>query len=196
MIRTATVFLLLAACGGGQAPIAPPSALVGDGGTTATSPNATTPPPAGLPPMATMPPPGVTGSKKAKTKAAPACSVSATAADPMDALKRTGESCAAANKLRAVGAPLRGQQSDKDPHAEHKLRVEANKCYRIFFATSADARDAVIVVRDSAGDIVAEAPGPSVPQSGLMCFTTADEVTLLVGVGAGKGAYAAQVWSE
>jgi hypothetical protein len=29
-----------------------------------------------------------------------------------------------------------------------------------------------------------------------MCFTTADEVTLLLGVGSGKGAYAAQVWSE
>lgn len=189
-------FVLVAGCGGGQKPIAPPAALVSDAGTGPATATGTTPPPAGLPPMAQMPPPGVTGSKKAKVKAAPPCVVPGAAADPLDVVKRSGESCAAPNKMRALGAPFRGQQSDKDPHAEHRFRVDANKCYRVFFATGAEARDAVAVVRDSAGDIVAESPATSVPANGTMCFTTADEVTLLFGVGSGKGAYAAQVWSE
>jgi hypothetical protein len=98
--------------------------------------------------------------------------------------------------MHAVGAPLRGQQGDKDAHQEHKFRAEANKCYRVYFGTDESVRDAVLVLRDSAGDLVAESPAAALPEDGALCFTTADEVTLLVSVGAGKGAYVAQVWSD
>jgi hypothetical protein len=57
-------------------------------------------------------------------------------------------------------------------------------------------KDAVLVMRDSAGDMVVESPAGALPEDGAVCFTAADEVTLMVGIGAGKGSYAAQVWSD
>ena len=36
----------------------------------------------------------------------------------------------------------------------------------------------------------------ALPDDGAICFTASDDVSLLVGIGAGKGAYAAQVWSN
>jgi hypothetical protein len=148
-----------------------------------------------------MPPPGVAGSKKAKRKtdgALYACGGGAkpSAKDPADHVKRLGEACASAAKMKPVGAMIRAQQADRDAHQEHKLRVEANKCYRVVFATDENVHDAVVVMRDSAGDIVAESPGAALPDDGAVCFTAPDEVTLMIGIGAGKGAYAAQVWSD
>jgi hypothetical protein len=159
------------------------------------------PPPSGLPPLAAMPPPGVAGSKKAKKKTDGtlyACGGGAkpTAKDPADLVKRLGEACATTAKMKPVGAMIRATQADRDAHHEHKVRVEANRCYRVVFAADESVHDAVVVMRDSAGDIVAESPGAALPEDGAMCFTAADEVTLLVAIGAGKGAYAAQVWSD
>jgi hypothetical protein len=152
--------------------------------------------------MASMPPPGVAGSKKARLKADPSllsCASSAprTGRDPAAAVKVAGEACAAAAKMKPSGPTLRGQQGDKDPHAEHRVRVESGKCYRVFLATEESAKDAVIVVRDSAGDVVATSEGgAAVPSDGTMCFTAGDELTLLVAVGSGRGAYVAQLWSD
>ncbi|HVJ94398.1 MAG TPA: hypothetical protein VM580_31635 [Labilithrix sp.] len=162
---------------------------------------ATSPPPSGLPPMAPMPPPGVAGSKKAKRRSDGALAScggvpAAKAKDPADLVKKLGDGCAAASKMKPVGPMLRGQQADKDAHQENKLRVEANRCYRVYFAGDESVKDLVVVLRDSAGDIVAEAPGPALPSDGEVCFTTADEVSMLVSVGSGKGAWAAQVWSR
>ena len=195
----------VAACGGGgPKPVAIPGAAA-DGGTAGdagSSPFATTPPPSGLPPMAQMPPPGVVGSKKGKRRpdaALYACGARerASGKDPLALVKRIGEGCAFASKMKPMGAPFRGQQSDRDPHAEHRFRVSAGTCYRVYVATDEGIKDAVAVVRDSAGEIVAESNGhAAVPPDGAMCFTASDEATLMVGVGAGKGTYAAQVWSE
>ena len=144
--------------------------------------------------MAQMPPPGAAGSKKAKKKSDGnlfSCGGGAkpVAKDPADLVKRLGESCAAASKMKPMGAAFKGSQSDKDAHAEHKFRVEANKCYRVYFATDEGVKDAVALVRDSNGNA-------AIPHDGAMCFTQADEVTLMIGIGTGKGNYAAQVWSE
>jgi hypothetical protein len=148
-----------------------------------------------------MPPPGVAGSKKARVKSDEAlftCGGGArpSSNDPAALVKRLGEACAAASKMRAVGPLLRAQQADHDAHQEHKVRVEANKCYRVVFATEESVTDAVVVMRDSAGDVVAESAGAALPEGGAVCFTSADEVTLLVAIGAGKGGYAAQVWGD
>jgi len=180
-----------------------PASSLDGGGEGGAGPNvfATTPPPSGLPPMASMPPPGVNGSKKAKKK--PDASLSAcggasrgSGKDPADVVKKIGDGCAAASKMKPAGALIKNQQADKDTHQESKMRVEANHCYRVYVATDDTVKDLVVVMRDSAGDIVVEAPGPAIPQDGSVCFTTADEVTLLVSVGAGKGTWAAQVWSD
>lgn len=171
-----------------------------DGG--GASPFATSAPPAGLPPMAQMPPPGAAGSKKAKKKSDGnlfSCGGGAKASgkDPAEVVKRVGESCAAASKMKPMGAPFKGPQADKDAHSEHKFRVEANKCYRVYFATDEGIKDAVAMVRDSNGDMVADSNGNvAVPHDGAMCFTQADEVTLMIGIGTGKGTYVAQVWSD
>lgn len=162
---------------------------------------ATTPPPSGLPAMAPMPPPGVLGSRKAKKRtdgALYSCGAGQrpSAKDPADLVKRVGEGCASASKMKPFGTLIRGTQADKDAHQEHKVRVEANKCYRVYFATDENVKDAVLVMRDSAGDMVGESPGAALPEDGAVCFTSADEITLMVAMGAGKGAYAVQVWSD
>jgi hypothetical protein len=151
--------------------------------------------------MASMPAPGVAGSKKAKRRVDPALAVCAGSAksrakDPADQVKKIGEGCAAASKMKPLGAPMRGQQADKDAHQEQRFRAEASHCYRVYFAADEAAEDVVIVLRDGAGDLIAEAPGPAVPADGAVCFTAADDVTVLVGVGSGRGAWAAQVWGD
>lgn len=202
LVAAASIAVAVVACGGGAKPAAGPGAAASPGA----SPDsggalALSPPPSGLPAMAAMPPPGVAGSKKAKKKtdgALFACGGGArpVAKDPAELVKRLGEACASAAKMKPAGAMLRAQQADKDAHQEHKVRVEANRCYRVVFAADENVKDAVLVMRDSAGDIVAESAGAALPDDGAICFTAADEITLLVGIGAGKGAYAAQVWSD
>ena len=197
-IAAATVVL---ACGGGGAKT--PATGGADAGAEG-GPGAgltTSPPPSGLPPMASMPPPGVAGSKKAKRRpdaALAACSgaTRTPAKDPADLVKRLGDGCMQASKMKPASAMLRGQQADKDTHQENKLRVEANRCYRLYVAADDSVKDMVVVLRDSAGDIVAESPGPAVPEDGAVCFNAADEISILVGVGSGKGTWAAQVWSD
>jgi hypothetical protein len=98
--------------------------------------------------------------------------------------------------MRPTGVSFRGRQSDSERHHEHRFRVEAGRCYRIYFAVDMGVRDAVTILRDSSGDRIAESPRVGLPSDGAVCFTEADEVTLLVAVGAGKGAYAAEVWSD
>jgi hypothetical protein len=202
LVAAASLAAAVAACGGGGKPatgpaIAGSSSAAPDGGAGL----ALSPPPSGLPPLAAMPPPGVAGSKKAKKKidgALFACGGGARpiAKDPADLVKRLGEGCAAAAKMKPLGGMIRGQQADKDVHQEHKLRVEANRCYRVVFAADENVKDAVVVMRDSAGDVVGESPGAALPADGAFCFTSADEITLMVGIGAGKGTYALQVWSD
>lgn len=194
----------LGACGGAARPAPGPAKTAAsvsgsaraDGGGLAVSP-----PPSGLPPLAAMPPAGVAGSRKArKTTDASlyACGGGAkpSAKDPAELVKRLGEACAVAAKMKPAGPMIRAQQADRDAHQEHKVRVEANRCYRVVFATDENVKDAVVVMRDSAGDVVAESAGAALPEDGAVCFTSSDEVTLMIGIGTGKGAYAAQVWSS
>ena len=154
----------------------------------------------GLPPMAAMPPPGVTGSRKAVLKrdgALYACGGGSPAGtNPVARVKAVGEACAMASKMHAVGALIRGTGSDRDAHQEFKSRVEANKCYRVYVSTDDMVKDAVVVMRDSAGDLVGETAGAALPDDGAFCFTSADEITLLIAIGSGKGAFAAQLWGD
>jgi hypothetical protein len=145
-----------------------------------------------------MPPPGVTGSKRAKVKPLTAlgtCNAPAGAA-LVERLKLAQSSCAAMGKMKPASAIVQGRQSDKDKPAEHRLRVDPNKCYRVLFVADESVTDAVVVMRDSALDIVGESATGSLPEDGTACFASADEISLMVGVGGGQGAYALQLWSE
>jgi hypothetical protein len=151
--------------------------------------------------MAPMPPPGVAGSKKAKVKDEAALAecggkVPPHAKDPAALVKKIGEGCAAASKMKPLGAPLKGTQGDKDAPQDNKFHADANHCYRVYFASDDGAKDVVVTLRDGAGDVITESPGPSAPQNGAVCFTTADDVTLSLAIGSGKGAWAAQVWGN
>jgi hypothetical protein len=203
-LSTASLVALagIAAACAGRATVPTKSRANGDAGAEGgAAPLVMSPPPSGLPPMSPMPPPGVAGSKKVKRRVDPALAACGGVAkpqakDPVDHVKRIGEACAAAAKMKPVLSILRGQQGDKDAHQENKFRAEANHCYRLYFAGDESVKDVVIVLRDSAGDVVAEAPGPAVPHDGVACFTSGDEVSILVGIGSGKGAWAAQVWTD
>ncbi|MBX3208518.1 MAG: hypothetical protein KF764_26030 [Labilithrix sp.] len=203
LVASVVASAIMLACGGGGAKAPASGSASADAGLEAgaAAQLAATPPPTGLPPMASMPPPGVVGSKKAKRRsdaALAACGAMSRpqAKDPSELVKKLGEACAASSKMKPLGALLRGQQADKDAHQASTFRAEANRCYRVYFAGDEAVKDMVVVLRDSTGDIVAEAPAPAVPEEGAACFTVADEVSVLVAVGGGKGAWAAQVWSD
>lgn len=155
-----------------------------------------------LPPMATMPPPGVATSRKANVThdaSLSAClsttsSANATNDGPASRVRKIAEGCAAASGMTALGPPVEGRQADKDRAAEQPLHVDANRCYRVYVATDPSVHDAVVVARDSAGAVVATSAAAALPEDGAMCFTSADDVTILVGVGSGEGRYATQVW--
>lgn len=98
--------------------------------------------------------------------------------------------------MNPLGAPMRMSQADRDAHQEHVFHVQAGKCYRVYFATDASASDAALVLRDRTGAVVASSATGALPDDGRVCFTRDDDVTLLVGVGSGKGSWAAQVWSD
>ncbi len=151
--------------------------------------------------MAKMPEPGVLGSRKGKTKTDSALSSCGGGARPQAKdleghLKRLGEACAPASKMKPMGPVVRGAQADKDRHQEQRFRVDAGHCYRVYVAVEDAARDISLVLRDSAGDVVTTAAGAALPEDGAACFSTADEVTLLVGLGSGKATWAVQVWSD
>ena len=132
------------------------------------------------------------------------CGLADSGANLVNGKEQFVQKCAACHTLaRAKSQGVVGpnldeawQQADKDAHQENKFRAEANRCYRVYVASDEGVKDVVVVLRDSAGDVIVESPAPAVPQDGAVCFTTADEVSLLVGVGSGKGSWAAQVWSD
>lgn len=191
----------LVACGSKKAAKTPIVVPARDAGASSVDAFATSPPPSGLPPMAPMPAPGVAGSKKAKIKtdgALEACGGQREphAKDPAALVKSVGESCQAPSKMKPLGPPLRGTQADKDAHQENKFHAEANHCYRVYFAADDGVKDLAVVLRDSNGDVIAESPGPAAPQDGAMCFSAADDVSVLVAIGNGKGAWVAQVWGD
>lgn len=151
--------------------------------------------------MSPMPPPGVMGSKKAKVRldaALTTCSGAVTpqSKDPADLVKKIGDGCAAASKMKPIGSMLRGVQADREAHQTTKVRAEASHCYRLYVASDETARDVVAVVRDSAGDIVTEAPAPAIPSQGAMCFQTSDDITIGISVGNGRGVWTAQLWGD
>ncbi len=194
------VLPLLVACGG---PATAPHALPQpSAGSSAGAPvSTTTPLPSTLPPFAEMPPLGVRGSTKVKVKQDPAyeaCyrSTKGKGSDLAADAAQLGQACASATKSKRVGAPFRGKLEDSTGHQEFKFRAEASHCYRIYSASSAEIIDLAIALRDSKGDMVIDAATDVVPRDGALCFSEADEVTLLVSVGRGKGNMVLEVWAD
>ena len=204
--------LLLSACGAKKPPMpdvppppAPPdvpsldAGAVTDSGPTATAdagPTTDTPP--------TPPPPKYT-SKKITLKQDPAwalchSSFAIKSKDAIAEVQKAGKGCADTTKMKAVGAPTKATQADKNPPQLIKLKAAAGKCYRVYAIADTGIKDLDLLVKDSAGEVGAEDstddPSPVLLEDGAFCFKDADNAVVVVSVGEGKGTYAVQIWSD
>ena len=108
--------------------------------------------------------------------------------------------CEGVTKMKPVGATITGQQDAKSQPRLVPLKAEAGKCYRVYAASSGTVGDLDLVVRDSRGDIASEDttddPSPVIAEDGAVCFKDADAANVVVSIGAGKGSYALEIWSD
>jgi hypothetical protein len=198
------------ACGGQATPAAAPSAAASTSAAPSAAPGASTPaaPSASVPAEAMSvppppPPPPNAGSTKVTTKSDPAWGQCHRTYDPRkkDVAKDVAamaQACAKVTGFKLLGKPLAGKQSDQDPPQSFPLKAEANACYRVFAQASEGIKDLDLAIKDSTGAIAGEDstddPSPVVLEDGAVCFKAADDATLIVSVGLGKGNYAVEVW--
>lgn len=196
------------ACGPKPEPtVTPVTAPSASASASAAPPGPPKPPPSGMgslplpttvPSAVSMPPAGVVGSKKIRRRddaGLRACVPAKIASkDVAGELAKVAAACDRAAKLKPVGAAMRGSQKDDAPAAEHKVKVDAGKCYRVYIAH--DGASLVLGMRDSSGDLVGESPTLALPEGGLVCFTASDEVAITVASGSGRADYAVQLFAE
>ncbi len=120
--------------------------------------------------------------------------------DVLAEVQKLAKGCADATKMKALGAPTKATQADKNPPQQIKLKAQAGKCYRVYAIADTGITDLDLLLKDSAGEIGAEDstddPSPVLLEDGAFCFKDADNAVVVVSVGAGKGTYAVQVWSD
>lgn len=108
--------------------------------------------------------------------------------------------CAKVTKMKLVGAALTGKQGDQDPPQTFPLKAEANHCYRVYAQASEGIKDLDLAIKDSLGALAGEDstddPSPVILEDGAVCFQQADNATIVVSVGLGKGTYAIEVWKD
>jgi hypothetical protein len=175
------------------APVATAEAATDDAGTVAAADAA--------PPEPAAPP----GSKKITKKQDPAwatchSSFKAKSKDLAAEVQKLAKGCDAVTKMKPVGPPQKGKQDAKNVPQQVKLKGQAGKCYRVYAESEATIKDLDLLLKDSAGEVGAEDStddtNPVLVEDGAFCFKDADEATLVISVGEGKGAYAYQVYSD
>jgi hypothetical protein len=212
------VALGVEACGGhAVSPAAPPTsasaAPTPSGAPSASAASATAgtarpedmsvPPPFPLPRL--PPPPPSAGSTRVTAKKDPAWAqchrgYEARKKDVAKDVAAMAQGCAKATGFKLQGKQLSGKQSDQDPPQSFPLKAEAGRCYRVFAQGSEGIRDLDLAIKDSTGAIAGEDstddPSPVVLEDGAVCFKEADDATLIVSVGLGKGTYAVEIWKD
>jgi hypothetical protein len=127
-------------------------------------------------------------------------SYKATAKDVSKDVMSMATACEKQTKMKLVGKTITGKQADQDKPQSLPLDAKANHCYRVYAQAVDGIKDLDLVVKDSAGIIVAQDstddPSPVVLEDGAVCFTKDDKATIVVSVGMGSGAYAVQVWGD
>jgi hypothetical protein len=110
------------------------------------------------------------------------------------------KACEAATHMKLSGKSITGSQADTDVPQSFPLEAKEGHCYRVYAQASEGIQDLDVVVKDSAGVIVAQDatddPSPVVLDDGAVCFRKADKASIVVSVGMGKGSYAVQVWES
>jgi len=113
---------------------------------------------------------------------------------------RAGKGCEAVTKMHPILKPEKGTQSDRNPSQEVKFEGKAGTCYRVYAMADAGIKDLDLLLKDSTGAVAAEDStddsSPVLAEDGAICFSELDDVTLVVSVGAGKGSWALQIWSD
>jgi len=108
--------------------------------------------------------------------------------------------CKSVTKFTQVGNTLTGKQANADPPQTFPLDAKANHCYRLYAQASDGIKDLDLIVKDSAGVVIGQDstddPSPVVMEFGAVCFSKDDKASIVVAVGAGKGKYAVQIWSD
>ena len=150
-------------------------------------------------------PPPPTGSKKIAKKQDPAwatchATFKAKTKDLAAEVQKLAKGCDAVTKMKPIGPPQKGKQDAKNVPQQVKLKGQAGKCYRVYAESEPTIKDLDLLVKDSAGDIGAEDStddtNPVLVEDGAFCFKDADEATLVISVGDGKGAYAFVIYSD
>jgi len=150
-------------------------------------------------------PPAPAGSTKITKKQDPAwaschSSFKAKTKDVAAEVQKLAKGCDAVTKMKPVGPPQKGKQEAKNPPQQVKLKGAAGKCYRVYAESEPTIKDLDLLMKDSAGEIAAEDStddtNPVLIEDGAFCFKEADEATLVISVGDGKGAYAFQIYSD
>jgi hypothetical protein len=153
-------------------------------------------------PTEALPPPG---SKKISKKQDPtwaSChsSFKAKTKDLAAEVQKMAKGCDSVTKMKAVGPPQKGKQDAKNVPQQVKLKAQAGKCYRVYAESEPTIKDLDLVVKDSAGDVGAEDStddtNPVLVEDGAFCFKDADDATIVISVGDGKGSYAFQIYSD
>lgn len=80
------------------------------------------------------------------------------------------------------------------------LAAQAGHCYRVYGSAAATITDFSVFILDSTGATAsrghAEATRAAAPPDGALCFKEADAASVVITIGRGEGAFAAQVWSD
>ena len=208
-VPVAAMLFLAAGCGGNKPPVNPPdtSAAAATTAPDAASAQATTDPApasAATPPADTAPP--AVGSKKVTKKPVdPAwatchASYKAKAKEVTADVQKMSTGCASVTKMKQVGTTIKGTQGESNAPGIYKLKAAAGHCYRVYAQAEATIKDLDLLLKDSAGTVAAEDstddPSPVLFEDSAFCFNEADDATVIVSVGQGKGAYAVQIWGD
>lgn len=183
------------ACGGHEPPPKAVTTAVPDAGPPA--PLATS----SALPDAKLPPPLRLNSKRVARKPMPAwggCEASVKAlSDAAKSLDALSSACAASSKVRPAGAPILGSGSATTPATPSKLHLDAGHCYRVYGAASSAVKGFVVTIMDADGANVAEyhadSVSPFIAPDEALCAEKAEDLTVLIAVGAGDGAYAVSI---
>ncbi len=123
-----------------------------------------------------------------------------TGADLAAGVTAMGQGCASTMGLKPLGPVTQDTYKNLDPAHVLPLHVDAGHCVRVYGLSEDALQDLDIAITDSAGKSCGEdgsdSPDAVVLESGMICFTVADDVKVNVAAGNGAGKYALQIWGN
>jgi len=123
-----------------------------------------------------------------------------TGADLVAGVTAMAQGCASTMGLKQIGQTTQDTYKNLDPAHVIPLHVDAGHCVRVYGLSEDALQDLDIAISDSAGKSCGEdgsdTPDSVVLESGMICFTVADDVKVNVAAGNGAGKYAVQIWGN